>query len=108
MAYQIGVDVGGTFTDLVYTGDDNEVRVVKTPSTPHNQAEGVMTGLKKIATNEGLTAQELLKDTGLIIHGSTVATNTMLEFTGAKTGLIATKGFRDDIELRRGHRQMPS
>jgi len=105
MGYRIGIDVGGTFTDLVYTGPDGEIRVVKTPSTPDNQATGVLLGLEKIATLEGKDIGELLGRTDLIIHGTTVATNTMLEFDGARTGLITTRGFRDDIEIRRGYKE---
>ena len=104
MGYRIGIDVGGTFTDLVYINNEGSTRIVKTPSTP-NQAEGVKAGLEKIAAAENTTLSDLLRHTDMIIHGTTVATNTMLEFTGAKTGLITTKGFRDDIELRRGYKE---
>lgn len=105
MGYRIGIDVGGTFTDLVYLSDNDSVRVVKTPTTPENQAVGVLNGLERIADQEGKKINGLLKETDLVIHGTTVATNTMLEFNGASTGLIATKGFRDDIELRRGYKE---
>ncbi|GAB4336962.1 MAG: hydantoinase/oxoprolinase family protein [Candidatus Abyssubacteria bacterium] len=105
MGYKIGIDVGGTFTDLVYTDRNESIQVVKTPSTPDNQAEGVLNGIGKIASREGLTLGELLRNTDLIIHGTTVATNTILEFKGARTGLIATRGFRDDIEIRRGYKE---
>lgn len=105
MGYRIGIDVGGTFTDLVYLSDNDSVRVVKSPTTPENQAVGVLNGLEKIADQEGKKINSLLKETDLVIHGTTVATNTMLEFNGASTGLIATKGFRDDIELRRGYKE---
>jgi N-methylhydantoinase A len=105
MGYRIGIDVGGTFTDLVCLSDNDPVRVVKTPTTPENQAIGVLSGLEDIAALEGKTVNSLLKETDLVIHGTTVATNTMLEFNGASTGLIATKGFRDDIELRRGYKE---
>lgn len=105
MGYKIGIDVGGTFTDLVYTDGAGSLAVVKTSSTPENQAIGVLTGIEKIAAREGMSAQALLADTELIIHGTTVATNTMLEFNGAKTGLITTDGFRDDIEIRRGYKE---
>jgi len=105
MGYRIGIDVGGTFTDLVYLSDNDPVRIVKTPTTPENQAAGVLNGLEKIAGRENKSINGLLRDTDLLIHGTTVATNTMLEFNGASTGLIATKGFRDDIELRRGYKE---
>lgn len=105
MGYTIGIDVGGTFTDLVYSDGGDSIRVIKTPTTPENQAAGVLTGIQKMAAAEGLTPKELLRRTELIIHGTTVATNTMLEFNGAKTGLITTTGFRDDIEIRRGYKE---
>jgi N-methylhydantoinase A len=105
VGYKIGIDVGGTFTDLVYTDGNESIQVVKTLSTPDNQAEGVLKGIEKIALREGLTLGELLRKTDLIIHGTTVATNTILEFKGARTGLIATRGFRDDIEIRRGYKE---
>ena len=105
MVHKIGIDVGGTFTDLVYVTEEGEIRVVKTPSTPENQAKGVLAGLEKAASREGVGLGEFLKKTDLIIHGTTVATNTMLEFNGARTGLITTKGFRDDIEIRRGYKE---
>lgn len=104
MGYRIGIDVGGTFTDLVYLKDEGAVRIVKTPTTA-NQEEGVGIGLERIAAAENISIRDLLKNTEVIIHGTTVATNTMLEFTGARTGLITTKGFRDDIEIRRGHKE---
>jgi len=105
LGYKIGIDVGGTFTDLVYSGGAEPIAVVKTPSTPENQSLGVLAGIAKIAAREGITVADLLRNTELIIHGTTVATNTMLEFNGARTGLITTKGFRDDIEIRRGYKE---
>jgi len=105
VGYKIGIDVGGTFTDLVYTDLTASIGVVKTLTTPENQALGVMAGIKKIAVREGMTPAELLAQTELLIHGTTVATNTMLEFDGALTGLITTDGFRDDIEIRRGYKE---
>jgi N-methylhydantoinase A len=102
---KIGIDVGGTFTDLVYVTKEGSIGVAKTPTTPENQARGVLAGLEKAASREAATLGEFLKETDLIIHGTTVATNTMLEFTGAKTGLITTRGFRDDIEIRRGYKE---
>ncbi len=105
VGYRIGIDVGGTFTDLVYLTAEGSMEVVKTPTTPEDQARGVIAGLEKAAAREGVNLQAFLGDTDLIIHGTTVATNTMLEFNGARTGLITTKGFRDDIEIRRGYKE---
>ena len=105
MGYRIGIDVGGTFTDLVSVSNAGRMQVVKTPTTPENQALGVIRGLEGLASLEGLELTRLLAETDLILHGTTVATNTMLEFDGPKTGLIATRGFRDDIEIRRGYKE---
>jgi N-methylhydantoinase A len=105
MGYKIGIDVGGTFTDLVYTTDDSVIHVLKTPTTTGDEALGVLAGIERIAAHETRDLRKLLSETDLIIHGTTIATNTMLEFNGAKTGLIATKGFRDDIEIRRGYKE---
>ena len=105
LGQRIGIDVGGTFTDLVYATGKGEIRVVKTPSTPEDQTKGVLAGLEKAALQEGLALGRFLAETDLIIHGTTVATNTMLEFNGARTGLITTQGFRDDIEIRRGYKE---
>jgi len=102
VTYKIGIDVGGTFTDLVYTDGTEAIKVLKTPTTAENQAIGVLAGLERIASTESLSLEEFLGRTELIVHGTTVATNTMLEFNGAGTGLITTNGFRDDIEIRRG------
>lgn len=105
MGYRIGIDVGGTFTDLVSVSGTGHMRVVKTPTTPENQALGVIGGLERLASLESLDLRQLLAKTDLILHGTTVATNTMLEFNGPRTGLIATRGFRDDIEIRRGYKE---
>ena len=100
MAHLIGVDVGGTNTDLVYVDTETgELRVAKVPSTPSNQADGLMHGIDILGVP--------LKDVDLLIHGTTVATNAVIERKGARCGLITTKGFRDVLEMgRRDRRQM--
>lgn len=100
MAHLIGVDVGGTNTDLVFVDTEtNELRVAKVPSTPANQADGLMHGIDNLGVP--------LKDVDLLIHGTTVATNAVIERKGARCGLITTKGFRDVLEMgRRDRRQM--
>jgi N-methylhydantoinase A len=89
---RLGVDVGGTFTDLVLTGRDG-VEVAKVPSTPHDQAEGVLAGLERLALDVGRL--------GRFAHGTTVATNTVLERDGAATVLVTTAGFRDLLTIGR-------
>ena len=98
MARLIGVDVGGTNTDLVFVDTDaHELRVSKVPSTPANQADGLMHGIDVLGIS--------LENVDLLIHGTTVATNAVIERKGARCGLITTKGFRDVLELRRRDRR---
>src|SRR4051794_4315942 len=91
----VGIDVGGTFTDLVAVGDERIV-VAKVPSTPGAQARGVMQALEAA----GLTREEV----GAIAHGTTVATNSLLERKGARVALVTTEGFRDVLEIGRQNR----
>ena len=100
--YKIGIDVGGTFTDFVVAGEGGQPRFFKTQTTPDDPSIGVMTGLQEAAAAHGLPLDQLLGDTGLVIHGSTVATNTLVERKGARVGLITTDGFRDLLEMREG------
>ncbi len=89
----VGVDVGGTFTDLVLLSADGKVRLSKVPSTLDNQAFGVLDALEAVDAN--------LPDVDLIVHGTTTTTNAVLERKLSKTGLITTRGFRDVLELGR-------
>lgn len=106
-SYRIGVDVGGTFTDLVLSESDGPLRVYKVPSVPSDPGVGVMNALEAAALSLAITAAELLQSCTLFVHGSTVATNTVLEGKGAKVGLLTTTGFRDTLEIRRGMRDDP-
>ena len=100
--YKIGIDVGGTFTDFVVADEWGRPRFFKTQTTPDDPSNGVMTGLQEAAAAHGLSLDQLLGDTDLVIHGSTVATNTLVERKGARVGLITTDGFRDLLEMREG------
>ncbi len=100
--YKIGIDVGGTFTDFVVADEGGRPRFFKTQTTPDDPSIGVMTGLQEAAAAHGLSPDQLLGDTDLVIHGSTVATNTLVERKGARVGLITTDGFRDLLEMREG------
>jgi N-methylhydantoinase A len=100
--YRIGIDVGGTFTDLVAIDDDGQVTLGKVPSTPADQSVGVMNGLAQVAEKLGLELPALLAGTERIVHGTTVATNALLERKGAKVGLLTTEGHRDVLEMREG------
>ena len=77
--YRIGIDVGGTFTDLICVTPSNEVVLDKTPSTLDDQSRGVMIGLEQLATRFDMTLGELVGRIDLIVHGTTVADNTMIE-----------------------------
>ena len=91
--YRIGIDVGGTFTDLVAIDDTGRVTLAKTASTPADQSIGVMDGLTLLAETIGRDLAGLLADTDRIVHGTTVATNSLLERKGARAGML-TRGNR--------------
>ncbi len=96
MKYRVGIDVGGTFTDLVSIDEEGRVKVIKTSSTPADSSIGVENALVKAGID--------LHDVSFLSHGATVGSNTVIENKGARTAIITTKGFRDIIELRRGQR----
>ncbi len=103
--WRIGVDVGGTFTDLVLADRNGVTWVAKVPSVPVDPSQGVMNALARLGDDLGLDTRRLLSNCSLFVHGSTVATNTILEGKGATVGLITTNGFRDALEIRRGLRE---
>ena len=100
--WRIGVDVGGTFTDIVAVGSKTGVTVHKTASNPSDPSTGVMTGMAGLADKLNLDLKDLLTSCTDFVHGTTIATNTLLEGKGAKVGMLVTRGFRDVIEIRRG------
>ena len=103
--YRIGIDVGGTFTDFVAVKEGESPRYFKTPSTPQEPAAALVSGLRHVAEDFGLTVDALLEATDVLIHGSTVATNALVERKGTKVGLITTEGFRDLLEMREGMKE---
>src|SRR5881628_1939170 len=105
MAYRLGVDVGGTFTDLFLVSDGNgggQFRV-KTPSTPADPSEGVLNGVRRICEESGVGPGDL----AYVLHGTTVATNALLESKGARVGLITTQGFGQILHLARSQTPGP-
>ena len=100
--YRIGIDVGGTFTDLVAVDESGQAALAKVPSTPADPSIGVLDGLELLANTLGLDLAALLAETDRIVHGTTVATNALLEHKGARVGLLTTQGHRDVIEMREG------
>jgi N-methylhydantoinase A len=105
MNYRVGIDIGGTFTDFALL-KGAEVILYKNLSTPADRSIGVMTGLQALADGEGFPAgRHFLGRCDAIVHGTTIADNTLIEMNGAVTGLITTEGFRDEIEYRRGFKE---
>ena len=100
--FTIGVDVGGTFTDLVAIDAAGRTVFAKSPSTPADQSIGVMAGLEELARRLGLPVAEMLAQTQRFVHGTTVATNALLERKGARVALLTTEGHRDIVEMREG------
>ncbi|MFM6831793.1 MAG: hydantoinase/oxoprolinase family protein [Novosphingobium sp.] len=98
MAYRLGVDVGGTFTDLLlFEETTGEFWRHKTPSTPHDSSEGILNGVGAICDKAGITPA----DVEIFLHGTTVATNAVLEGKGARVGLIVTDGYRQIMQIAR-------
>lgn len=103
---RVGVDVGGTFTDIVLertgTGGnkDQQVVVTKVPSTPHDQSEGVVAGVLQVCKQAGVAPGDI----DVVFHGTTVATNMVIERNGADVGMLTTRGFRDIMHMARHKR----
>ena len=95
--YRLGVDVGGTFTDVVLTGPEGRLAVRKVSSTPGRYDEGIIRGIGEALAEAGVSPSQVVE----VCHSTTAATNAVLERRGARVGLIATKGFRDVLEVRR-------
>ena len=104
MAYRLAIDVGGTFTDLLlFNESSGELVLAKTPSTNADPSIGVLTGIHKVASLAGIDPNRV----SLILHGTTVATNTVLEGRGARVGLITTRGFEQILHVARGQTPGP-
>ncbi len=98
MAYRIGVDVGGTFTDILLMNEETgETFRAKTSSTPQDQSIGVLRGIERACKEAGIKLSEI----GEVLHGTTVATNAILEGKGARVGLVTTSGFRQVLQIAR-------
>jgi N-methylhydantoinase A len=102
MTYTIGIDVGGTFTDIVVSTQDGSTIIAKAATTPADQSDGVLEGLALAAERLGFSRAALLGGTTRIVHGTTVATNALLEGKTARVGMLTTAGHRDVIEMREG------
>ena len=102
MGYQIGIDVGGTFTDLLVCDEEGNTRICKSPTTPADPSLGVFSALELAAQDSGDELGDFLSRVEAIVHGTTITTNAVLTRTGANTGFITTRGFRDLLAMRRG------
>ena len=98
MGYRLGVDVGGTFTDLLlFDTASGHFWRHKTPSTPHDSSQGVLSGVRTITAEAGVDPADI----EYFLHGTTVATNAILEGKGARVGLIVSEGYRDIMQIAR-------
>lgn len=102
--WRIGIDVGGTFTDMVLVDSGGTVIAAKSPSTPYDPSVGVVAVVERMAITLGTTSSQLLEQCDHFVHASTVATNIVLERRGNPVGMLVTKGFRDSLAIRRGIR----
>ncbi len=105
MAYKIGVDVGGTFTDFLLMDQAGHSETYKVLSTPEDPSLAVMKGFTEMAEGKKLDLSPFLKEVEIIVHGTTVTTNAVLTGRVARTGLLTTRGFRDALQMRRGIRE---
>jgi hypothetical protein len=95
--FRVGVDIGGTFTDLVFLDPSGRLHTKKVSSTVDDYARAIIDGLGEVFRDTGITGADIAE----VLHGTTVASNAVLEQKGARTGLITTRGFRDVLEIRR-------
>ncbi len=98
----VGTDIGGTFTDLVVLEDGGRPRLFKSPTTPHDRADGIFAALADAAVAYGVPADEFIRSIAYFAHGTTAATNALIERTGAPTALLTTQGFADTMLIQRG------
>lgn len=103
---RVAIDVGGTFTDCLVLGDQGQLSDFKAPTTPDEPSRGLMDCLEKAARAEGKSVRQFIQGLECIIHGTTLATNALLTERGAKVAMLTTAGFRDELEIRRGFKNI--
>jgi N-methylhydantoinase A len=103
--YFVGIDVGGTFSDVVVVDTEGKIITEKAPTTPENPTVGMLDALLKVSGKLDISLDELLSKTARFVYGSTIALNTLVERKGAKTAFITTKGFKDTLVMRRTWRE---
>src|SRR4029077_1409753 len=97
LRFRVAVDIGGTFTDIVFLDADGRLHIKKVSSSVEDYARAIVDGLREVFDEPGLGGHDVVE----VLHGTTVASNALLELRGARTGLITTRGFRDVLEIRR-------
>ena len=98
VSYRLGVDVGGTFTDVLLIDEASGVfHTVKVPSTPQDSSQGVLQGIEQVCAQAGIALDAVAQ----VMHGTTVATNTVLTGSGARVGLVTTRGFAQVLQIAR-------
>ncbi len=102
MSYRIGIDIGGTFTDFTVIDEAGGLTLWKQDTNPAQPTKAIELGLHAVADELGLSLSGLLSQTALLVHGTTISTNTLIQRNGPKVGLLATEGFRDVLYLRDG------
>lgn len=107
MSYEFSIDIGGTFTDLYLRNSKGEFSSHKVPTTPEDFTKGFVDAIDKAAGTEGISTPNLLKKTERIIHGTTIATNAIIEDKTDNTALVCTEGFRDVLLFREGGKEDP-
>ena len=101
MQYFCGIDTGGTFTDCVVLDERGRITIAKSPSTPRDFAEGFFNALEVAAEKIDLTLPRLMQNTRLLLHGTTIGTNAIVQRKGVKTGLVTTRGHGDALIIMR-------
>ena len=95
--FRVAIDIGGTFTDIVFLDADGRLHIKKVSSSVDDYARSIVDGLREVFDETGLAGRDVVE----VLHGTTVASNALLELRGARTGLVTTRGFRDVLEIRR-------
>jgi N-methylhydantoinase A len=103
VSYYCGVDIGGTFTDCVLVDESGAITLAKAPSTPHDFSQGFLHAIEEAARRRGVEPQSLFGEIELLLHGTTVGTNVLVQMRGAKIGLITTRGHRDALVMMRSY-----
>src|SRR2546423_1518164 len=103
---RIGIDIGGTFTDVVVALDDGRLVRDKALTTPTDYTDGILAALERAAAQSGTDLPQLLSETDTLVNGTTVVTNAIAQLRGRRVGLLTTRGFRQQMRIHRGMRQV--